>query len=465
MDQDLNGGPKGQSRSAPHSPEAEMSVLGAMLLDASVAPRVVERVDGSCFFHPAHRRIFEAIVGLADAGQPVDLVTLTEALKAAGSLEAVGGAAYLTTLINYLPTTAHLDSYLTIVAEKAVVRSLISSATAIVTSCYQEGGDTGGLLDEAERVIFGITQRRVKGEIRPMKELVKEAMERVELMQQAGGLLTGVPTGFKDLDNITCGLHPSDLIVLAGRPSMGKTALALTIAEHAALKDTKDKKAVGIFSLEMSREQLVFRMLCSRARVNAQNLRRGFLGQKDHAKLVQAASHLAEAPIYIDDTPAQSTLDIRARARSLKAKFDVQLLVIDYLQLIVSPIHRPDSRQQEVSDISRALKSLARELKIPVLVLSQLNRAVESRNDKRPVLADLRESGAIEQDADLVLLIMRPAAYPDLLDGAEDKGALRNLVYVNVAKQRNGPTGEHKLTFLEEYTRFEDYAEFAPEGA
>ena len=460
MDQTTNA-PSGPARAVPHSPEAEMSVLGAMLLDPSVAPRVVERVDGACFFHPPHRRIFEAIVRLADAGRPVDLVTLTEALKSAGALEAVGGAAYLTTLVNYLPTTAHLDSYLSIVAEKAVVRSLISSATAIVTRCYEEG-DTAGLLDEAERVIFGITQRRVKGEIRPMKDLIKEALERVEEMQAAGGLVTGVPTGFKDLDNITCGLHPSDLVILAGRPSMGKTALALTMAEHAALKDKKEPRAVGLFSLEMSREQLVFRMLCSRARVNAQNLRRGFLGQKDHAKLVQAASQLAEAPIFIDDTPAQTTLDIRARARSMKAKFDVKLLVVDYLQLVNSAVARPDSRQQEVSDISRALKSLARELQIPILVLSQLNRAVESRNDKRPLLADLRESGAIEQDADVVLLIMRPAAYPDLLDKAEDKTALRNLVYLNVAKQRNGPTGDLKLTFLEEYTRFEDYAEFSP---
>ncbi len=464
MASESNPGTGVQTRAVPQSLEAEMSVLGAMLLDPSVSARVMERVDGSCFFQPAHRRIFEAIIRLVDSGRPVDLVTLTEALKSAGSLEAVGGAAYLTTLINFLPTTAHLDSYLAIVAEKAVVRSLISSATAIVTRCYQEA-DTAGLLDEAERVIFGITQRRIRGEIRPMKDLIKEAMERVEDMQQAGGLVTGVPTGFKDLDNITCGLHPSDLIVLAGRPSMGKTALALTMAEHAALKDKKEPRAVGLFSLEMSREQLVFRMLCSRARVNAQNLRRGFLGQKDHAKLVQAASHLSEAPIYIDDTPSQTTLDIRARARSMKAKYDVKLLVIDYLQLVNSAVARPDSRQQEVSDISRALKSLARELQVPILVLSQLNRAVESRTDKRPLLADLRESGAIEQDADLVLLIMRPAAYPDLLDKAEDKTALRNLVYLNVAKQRNGPTGDLKLTFLEEFTRFEDYVDFAPEGA
>ncbi|HOO77446.1 MAG TPA: replicative DNA helicase [bacterium] len=441
-----------QGREVPHSRETEMGVLAAMLLDKDVIPRVVEKVDAGCFYLDPHRAIFEAVVALADRGKPVDLLTLTEHLKSAGSLDRVGGGAFLSTLFNYLPTTAHLDAYLEIIQEKALLRSLGNIATDIVTSCHCRGVASEEVLDNAEKRIFELTQRRLRDTMVPMRVLVKRAMEQVESLQRSAGMLTGVGTGFKTIDSMTCGLQPSDLVVLAARPSMGKTALALNIAEHAAVRD---KVPVGIFSLEMSRQQLVMRLLCAHARVNAQNLRQGFLSQQGLEKLVHACSALSDAPIYIDDNPGMNNLEIRAKARIMKAKFDVGLIVIDYLQLMQAAGTRPDSRQQEVSDISRSLKALARELDIPVLVLSQLNREAEGRRDHKPMLSDLRESGAIEQDADVVFLLMRPAVYPDLMDNRpEDK----NLAYLNLAKQRNGPTGERKLVFLEDYTRFEEYA-------
>lgn len=453
MSPDFQSGEESSVRIPPSNVEAEMSVLGAMLLDKEVIPRVIQEINGSCFFKNAHRKIFEAIVKLYDSDTPVDPVTLTEELRKSGDLDAVGGPEYIITLINYIPTTAHLDSYLKIVSDKEMLRSLISTATAIVNRCYQETVEAAVVLDEVERELFDLTQRRTKQDLVSMRQLVKEAMEKIDAMESHQGMITGISTGFKDLDNLTCGFQPSDLIVLAGRPSMGKTALALTIAETVAVKE---KKPVGIFSLEMAREQLVLRLLCSHARVDAQNLRRGFLSSKDMVKLVNAASRLSEAPIYIDDMPSSTNLELRARARNLKAQFDVKLLIIDYLQLMQATTGRPENRQQEVSDISRSLKSLARELAVPILVLSQLNREAENRPDRRPRLSDLRESGAIEQDADVVILMLRPGAYPDLI---ENNPELANMAFVNVAKQRHGPTGEKKLTFIERYTRFEDYAE------
>jgi len=438
------------ARVPPFNLEAEMSVLGAMLLERELIPRAMEKVNASCFYKQAHSIVFTAIVKLYDSDQPVDIVTLTEALRGCGELEPAGGAAYLTTLINYLPTAAHLDSYLNIVAEKAMLRNLITATTKIVNQCYQETADAAVLLDEVEKQVFSLIQRRSPSEPVPMGDLVRQAMETIENLQKAQGLITGISTGYKDLDELTCGLQASDLVVLAGRPSMGKTALALNIAEHASVNQSQ---AVGIFSLEMSRGQLVLRLLCSHARVDAQNMRRGFLKDKDWRKLANSASRLSEAPVYIDDSPSLTPLEVRARARSMKAKFNVKLLIVDYLQLIQTSGGRWESRQQEVSDISRSMKSLARELQIPILVLSQLNREAESRPDRRPRLSDLRESGAIEQDADVVMLIMRPAAYPD----HEEKDS--NKVYINIAKQRNGPTGERILTFLERFTRFENYTE------
>ncbi len=450
-------GGQASPRTPPRNPEAEMSVLGAMLLDKDVIPRVIEMIDGGCFYQDAHRKIFEAIAKLYDENQPADAVTLTEALRKSGDLEAVGGPEYVTTLINYIPTTAHLDFYIKIVLDKAMLRTMISTATAAVSRCYQDQAEAAELLDEVEKEFFSLTQQRARGELVSMRQLTKEAMEAIEAMENQQGMLTGVGTGFKDLDGLTCGLQPADLVVLAGRPSMGKTAFALNIAEHVSLKE---KKAVGIFSLEMANRQLVLRLLCSNARINAQNMRRGFLSGKDRNKLVNAASRLSEASIYIDDVPSVTNLVLRARARNLKLRFNIDLLIVDYLQLLQATTGRTENRQQEVSDISRSLKALARELNIPVLVLSQLNREAESRPDRRPRLSDLRESGAIEQDADVVLLIMRPGAYPDLV--ADDPDAAK-MAYLHVVKQRNGPTGEIKLTFLERYTRFEDYTEAVKE--
>ncbi len=440
-------------RSQPRNLEAEMSVLGAMLLDQATIPRVMEEITAEAFYQNSHRKIYDAIISLYDGGTPADAITLVDALKKRSDLEAAGGEEYIVSLLEYIPTTAHLDAHLKIVREKALLRDLIATSTDVVNRCYGETTETAVVLDEVEKKFFQLTQRGMRGQLVPMRRLVKEVMEDIDSREGSQSIVTGLATGLRDLDNLTCGLQPSELTVLAGRPSMGKTAFALSIAEHAALVE---KRAVGIFSLEMSSDALVRRMLCSHARVDAQSMRRGFLSGKDMLKLAHAAGRLSDAEIYIDDLPGATNLELRARARNMKARFDIKLLVIDYLQLLQATIGRSESRQQEVSDISRSLKSLARELEIPVLVLSQLNRGPEDRPDRRPRLADLRESGAIEQDADLVILIVRPGAYPDLI---EDDPNLENMVYVNVAKQRNGPTGEIKLTFIKKYTRFEDYAE------
>ncbi len=440
-------------RSQPRNLDAEKSVLGAMLLDQAVIPRVMERITAESFYQNAHRKIYDAIISLNDGGSPADAITLVDALKKRGDLEAAGGEEYIVSLLEYIPTTAHLDAHLKIVAEKALLRELIATSTEVVNRCYGEETETAVVLDEVEKKFFQLTQRGMRQQMVSIRRLVKEVMEDIDSREGSHGMVTGLATGLRDLDNLTCGLQPSELAVLAGRPSMGKTALALSIAENAALVE---KKPVGIFSLEMSSEALVRRMLCSHARVDAQSMRRGFLSQKDMVKLAHAAGRLSDAEIYIDDLPGATNLELRARARNMKARFDIKLIIIDYLQLLQATTGRSENRQQEVSDISRSLKSLARELEIPVLVLSQLNRGPEDRPDRRPRLSDLRESGAIEQDADLVILIVRPGAYPDL---AEDDPNLKNVVLVNVAKQRNGPTGEIKLAFLEKFTRFEDYAE------
>ncbi len=440
-------------RSQPRNLDAEKSVLGAMLLDQAAIPRVMEQISAESFYQNAHRKIYNAAISLYDSGAPVEPITLVDVLKKRGELEAAGGEEYLAGLMDYTPTTAHLDSHLKIIAEKALLRELIATSTEVINRCYAETNETAAVLDEVEKKFFQLTQRGMREQVIPMRKLVKEVMEEIDAREGGHGMVTGLSTGLRDLDNLTCGLQPSELIVLAGRPSMGKTAFALCIAENAALEE---KKPVGIFSLEMSAHSLGGRMLCSHARVDAQTMRRGFLSQKDGVKLVHAAGRLSDAEIYIDDFPGATNLELRARARNMKARYNIKLLIIDYLQLLQATTGRSESRQQEVSDISRSLKSLARELEIPVLVLSQLNRGPEDRPDRRPRLSDLRESGAIEQDADLVILIMRPGAYPDLTD--EDPN-LKNVVLVNIAKQRNGPTGEIKLAFLDKYTRFENYVE------
>lgn len=453
MDHQTDNGEQASTRIQPRNIEAEMSVLGAMLLDQGAISRVIQEIKADAFYKAAHRKIFDAIVALYDAGNPTDAITLTEAMKQRGDLDKAGGPEYIITLMNYIPTTALLDSHLKIVREKATLRDLISTSSQIINRCYLDTVDPSIVMDEVEKTFFELTQRGRKKQLIPMRQLMKGVMEDIESQQGSHSMVTGLSTGLRDLDKLTCGLQPSELIVLAGRPSMGKTAFALSIAEHIALKE---KKQVGIFSLEMSAASLGRRMLCCNAKVDAQNLRRGFISTKDSVKLAHAAGRLSEAGVWIDDHPGLTNLELRARARDMKARCNIDLLIIDYLQLLQSTTGRSESRQQEVSDISRSLKALARELDIPVVVLSQLNRGPEDRPDRRPRLSDLRESGAIEQDADLVVMIMRPGAYPDLV---ENDPSLENMVYANVAKQRNGPTGEIKLTFIKRYTRFEDYAE------
>ncbi len=433
----------------PQNLEAEASVLGGILLENDAINRVLEILTLEDFYRESHRKVFRVMIELSNRNEPVDIITLSELLKGRGELDAVGGASYLASLAELVPTAANIAYYARIVREKAILRHLIGAATEIATRGYEEKGNVDEFLDAAEKVIFDISEKRVKASFVKLGEMMKDSIKMVERLYERKEMVTGVPTGFKDLDKLTAGLQPSDLIVVAARPGMGKTALCLNIAAHAAFGGV----GVGIFSLEMAKEQLVLRMLCSEARVDNSKVRSGYLGERDFPKLVMAAGKLAEAPIYIDDTPAISILELRAKARRLVKDREKKLglLVVDYLQLMRGMGTAPN-REQEISEISRSLKALAKELTIPVIAVSQLNRRVEDRGDKRPMMADLRESGAIEQDADVIAFIYREAAYNPKSD---DKGRAE----VNVAKQRNGPTDTLLLTFLNEYTRFEDYSE------
>jgi len=444
-------------RLPPQNLDAETSVLGAMLLDKDAIANAIERISPDYFYKEANSRIYSAVVELYDANQPVDIVTLSEHLKKKKALESVGGAAYISSLIDAIPSAANVAHYLNIVREKALLRRLIQAASGIVGRCYEGGEDINEVLDDAERQIFEISQRRGSRGFVKVGDLIKHSIETVESLYQKKEYVTGVPSGYTDLDTVTAGFHPSDLIILAARPSMGKTSLALNIVENAAINNNIP---CALFSLEMAREQLVLRMLCSHARVSAQNVRTGFISEKhDFPKLVNAAGKLSSAPIFIDDSPSLSALEMRAKARRLVATSGVGLIVIDYLQLMRASGRRAENRQQEISEMSRSLKALARELNVPIIVLSQLNREAEARPDHRPRLSDLRESGAIEQDADVVLLLFREEYYEP--DNEEVKGGAE----VIVAKQRNGPVGNIKLTFIEECTHFENYSgrEFGPE--
>ena len=433
----------------PQNLDAEMSVLGAMLLDREAIGYAIEAITADSFYKEAHAKIYSAVVELFDANQPVDIVTLSEHLGKRKEIEAVGGASYISMLLDAIPSAANIVHYLKIVRDKSLLRKLITGASGIVSRCYDGGEDVNELLDGAERDIFEIAQRRdTQGFVR-IGDLIKHSIETVESLYQKKEYVTGVPTGYTDLDTITAGLQPADLIIIAGRPSMGKTSLALNIAEHAAIVA---KIPTAIYSLEMAREQLVLRMLCSHARVSAHNVRTGFISEKhDFPKLVNAAGKLAAAPIYIDDSPSISVLEMRAKARRLVAREKIGLVIVDYLQLMRSYSKKSENRQQEISEISRSMKALARELHVPVIVLSQLNREAEQRPGNRPKLSDLRESGAIEQDADVVMLLFREEYYEP--DNEEAKGRAE----VIIAKQRNGPVGNVKLTFLEECTHFENY--------
>lgn len=421
----------------PQNLEAEQSVLGSLLIDKDAIVKVAEFLLPAHFYRDAHSEVYSSVLSLYEKKEPSDIVTVTDELKLRGSYEMVGGSGYLTTLVNYVPTSAHIEHYARIVKDKAVRRQLISAATRMTEMSFEETQDIKDMMDLAEQSLFGISQEHFRQNFLPIKDALAESFERLDELQKRAGGLRGVATGFTELDKKLSGLQDSNLVILAARPSVGKTTLALNIAQHAAVKE---KIPVGIFSLEMSKEQLVDLILSSEADVDAWRLTTGNLEENDFAKLAEAMGELAEAPLYIDDTPGASILEMRTKARRLQAEKGLKLLVVDYLQLIHG--RNLENRVQEVSEISQALKNLARELKIPVLALSQLSRSIESRQAKIPQLSDLRESGAIEQDADVVMFLYR-----------EDAEKLDD-VKLTIAKHRNGPLGEVDLKFKGERRRF-----------
>jgi replicative DNA helicase len=432
-------------RVPPQALEAERAVLGAMLLDGRAISRALEILDESAFYRPAHRRIFSAMVTLWERKEDaIDAVALSEELRRLGEFESTGGATYLAGLLDAVATSANVDYHAKIVQEKAILRKLIEVSTEIASGAYDAQENAADLLDRAERAMFSISDARVRKGFIQVKDLINPAIKRIEKLYEEKKPVTGVETGFVDLDNLTSGFQEGDLIIIAGRPSMGKTSLAMNMAAHVALRN---KQAVGIFSLEMSMEQLLLRILCSEARVSAHRLRTGYLRDREWPLLITAAGELAEAPLYIDDTPAMTVLEMRAKARRLKSEANLGLIVVDYMQLMQG-VGRQESRQQEISEISRSLKALAKELKIPVVALSQLSRAVEARADHRPMLSDLRESGAIEQDADVVGFVYREEHYKR----TDENEGLGEII---LGKQRNGPVGVAKVAFIAEYTRFE----------
>ena len=429
----------------PQNRDAEMSVLGAMLIEEQALIVGVEKLKPDFFYVEGHQHLFEALTYLFESNQPVDLLTLTEELKRRNLYDKVGGATYLTTLTGVVATSAHIEQHCQIVKDKYLLRSLVERATKIVQDCFASGEETHRVVDQAEQLIFEVSEEKVEGKIVAVKDIIHSSMEMIDQLYQRKEHVTGVATGFFEFDTRTAGLQPSDLIIVAGRPSMGKSAWVTCVCENVAIETNKP---VAFFSLEMSKESLVQRMLCSTARVDAQRVRTGYLSHEDWPHLTRAAGKLSEAPIYIDDTPGQSVLEIRAKARRLKMRHDIQLIVIDYLQLMVGS-GRSESRQQEISEISRGLKALARELRVPLIAISQLSRAVESRTGNRPQLSDLRESGAIEQDADVVVFLFREEYYNPTEENL-------NRAEVIIAKQRNGPVGTVDLAFVKHLTRFEN---------
>jgi replicative DNA helicase len=433
----------------PQSIEAEESLLSAILLDNNTLLEVVELLAVADFYRTAHQKIYAAVIDLFDKGEPVDLVTLANNLKEKGQLDAIGGASYLARLVDAIPLAVNAQNYAKIIADKASLRRLIEKANAITKRCYDDRGNVDDVIDYAEASIFEISERKTSQSFHPISRLIIRNIETLEENQGNKSLVTGVPMGFGQLDNLTSGLQKSDLIILAARPSMGKTALALNIARNAAVDSNIP---VAIFSLEMSKEQLSLRMLCAEARLDSSRLRGGFFSMDDWHRLTDAAGNLSESPIYIDDSPSLSAMEIRAKARRLKMDKNIGLVIIDYLQLMKARAGA-ERRDLEISEISRSLKALAKELEIPLLAISQLNRMLEQRNDKRPKLSDLRESGALEQDADVVAFIYRDEVY-----NQDDNNPEKGIAEIILAKQRNGPTGKVKLTFLDAYTRFENLA-------
>jgi replicative DNA helicase len=435
----------------PHNAEAERTVLGAVLVDNAAFNSAAETLTREDFYRESHRRIFEAMAALAERSQPIDLVTLKDELIRASALEAVGGAAYLGSLVDGVPRITSVEQWSRIIKEKAVLRNLIHASNRIVQSCYEAEDDAAIILDRAEKSIFDIAERRIRQGFVALREVVKESFRTIDQLAQSKDVVTGVPTGFVDLDERTSGLQKGDLIIVAARPAMGKTSLCLNIAQNAS---ERTGETVGVFSLEMSKEQLVLRMLCADARVDAHRLRTGNLGEKDWARLAKAYADLSASKIYIDDSATLTPLEMRAKCRRLKAEHGLSLVIVDYLQLVTGA-GRVENRQQEIASISRSLKGLAKELECPVIALSQLSRAPEVRTDKRPQLSDLRESGALEQDADIVMFIYREEEYKPTDEN-------RGIAEINIGKQRNGPTGTVKLAFIKEFTRFENLEWRAP---
>lgn len=433
----------------PQSLEAEESILSAILVDNDTLLEVLEILSPEDFYRSAHQKIFSAISELFLRNEPVDLVTLTNILREHDRLEEIGGAAYLANLVDTVPLAVNAQYYAKIVYDKACLRRLIEKSNSIAKRCFEDRGDVDSVIDFAESSIFEISENKIRPTFYPIGKIIESNIDVLEERQGSRALVTGVATGFTKLDELTAGLQKSDLVILAGRPGMGKTALALNIAKNAAVDSNIP---VAIFSLEMSKEQLSLRMLSSEARIDSSRLRRGFISQDDWIKITDSAGVLSQSPIFIDDSPNITALEIRAKSRRLKMEKDIGLIIIDYLQLMKSRASA-ERRDLEISEISRSLKALAKELDLPVVALSQLNRKLEERSDKRPQLADLRESGALEQDADVVAFL-----YRDELYNRDENNPNKGKAELIVSKQRNGPTGFTILTFLDTYTRFENYA-------
>lgn len=437
-------------RLPPQNIEAEQSVLGAILLENEALPKAIEILSPEDFYKGSHRKIFNTMIDLFEKNEPIDLITVTDDLKKKNELDAVGGVSYLSALVSQVPTAANIKYHSKIVRERALLRLLIRSATEIVSKVYEDSLDADELMDYAEKAIFDISDKRIKTSFVTLKEVIKGSFEMIEHLYDKKEAITGVPSGFRDMDELTSGFQPGDLVVIGGRPSMGKTALGLNIAQHVGLEM---REPIAIFSLEMSKEQLALRMLCAEAMVDSNSVRKGFIKKEDWHKLTNAAGKLAEAPIFIDDSSSTTVLEMRAKTRRLKMEQGgLSLVIVDYLQLMRGRGNF-ERREQEISEISRSLKALAKELRVPVIALSQLNRGVESRHDKRPSLADLRESGAIEQDADVIIFLYRDEVYN------KDNPANKGKAEVIIAKQRNGPTATVNLTFLSNCTRFTDFTD------
>ena len=440
-------------RPLPSTPDTEKAILGAIILDNSLIAQAVELLKPSDFYVPSHRRIFSAMIALFERGSEINPILIAEELRRDNSLEGSGGVLFLTNLTYGLPHVTSIVQFAKVVRGKSLLRQLVHVANKITAEALEQEDEPQNILDHAEHAIFALADERIRQGFQHIKEPAERVLEKAEAVEHRQLVVTGVATGFRGLDALTSGFQKQDLVVIAARPSMGKTSLALTLAQHAAIES---KAVVGIFSLEMSAESLAMRMLCSEGNVDAQKFRSGFLSNEEWSRLGKALGKLADARIFIDDTPAITVLEMGAKIRRLRAEHGLDLVVVDYLQLM-SGSGTSENRQQEISDISRSLKSVAKELNIPVVALSQLSRAVENRPSKRPLLADLRESGAIEQDADLVMMIFRSEMYAAEVEEEEDKPDEEHVAEILIAKHRNGPTGIERLTFLPEYAKFGNY--------